>query len=236
MLTDRALRESPDERLVEIARTRGRDDVVVVHEIYTSIQGESTHAGRPCIFVRTTGCHLRCTYCDTEHAFHDGAERKVDDVVAEVLALGVPLVELTGGEPLLQRGSLRLVRALLDAGREVLIETSGAVALGDVDRRAKLIVDIKTPGSGEAASNVWKNLASLKPGHDEVKLVIVDDTDYAWATAQLDRVPRDVTVLFSPSFPSMDAAKLAERIIADRLPVRFQLQMHKVLWGERRGT
>jgi 7-carboxy-7-deazaguanine synthase len=236
MLTDRALCESPDERLVEIARTRAREDVVVIHEIYTSIQGESTHAGRPCIFVRTTGCHLRCTYCDTEHAFHEGRERAVDDVIRDVTALDVPLVELTGGEPLLQRGAFRLVRALLDAGREVLIETSGGVSLGDIDRRAKLIVDIKTPGSGEAERNVWKNLALLTPGHDEVKLVLVDDADYAWARTQLDRIPRGVTVLFSPCFPSMDAAKLAERIIADRLPVRFQLQMHKVLWGERRGT
>jgi 7-carboxy-7-deazaguanine synthase len=207
-----------------------------VHEIYASIQGESTHAGRPCVFVRTTGCHLRCTYCDTEHAFHAGTERTVDAVVADVAAMGVKLVELTGGEPLLQKGALRVVEKLLDGGFEVLIETSGGVSIEGVDRRAKLIVDIKTPGSGEHEKNVWKNLALLTPGHDEVKLVLVDAADYEWARAQLTRVPAGVTTLFSPSFPGMPAAQLAEWIMRDKLPVRFQLQMHKVLWGERAGV
>ncbi|HEY4220817.1 MAG TPA: radical SAM protein [Myxococcota bacterium] len=236
MLSDKALQESPEQRLVEIAATRSRDDVVVVHEVYASVQGESTHAGRPCVFVRTTGCHLRCTYCDTEHAFHEGSARSIPSIVAEVAGFGVPLVELTGGEPLLQKGARSLVTALIDAHYEVLIETSGAVSVDGVDRRAKLIVDVKTPGSGESDKNIWKNLALLTPGHDEVKFVIVNDADYAWTQEILPRIPAGVTVLLSPSFPSMAPDKLAEAILRDRLPVRFQVQLHKILWGEKRGT
>ena len=235
MLTDKALRESPDERLIELKRPRA-DDVVLVHEVYASIQGESTHAGRPCVFVRTTGCHLRCRYCDTEHAFHEGRERTVAALVDEVRGFGINLVELTGGEPLLQRSARALVVQLLDVGHEVLIETSGGVAVDGVDRRAKLILDVKTPGSGEVERNVWKNLDALQPGHDEVKFVLVDDADYAWAKTVLPRIPSGVTVLFSPSFPGLAPATLAAWILRDRLPVRFQLQLHKVLWGERAGV
>jgi 7-carboxy-7-deazaguanine synthase len=236
-LSERALQESPEERLVELKR-KAREDTVLVHEIYASVQGESTHAGRPCTFVRTTGCHLRCRYCDTEHAFHAGSERTLDDIVAAVRALGVPLVELTGGEPLLQKSALALVTRLLDEGFEVLIETSGAVSVAGVDPRARLILDLKTPGSGEDGRNVWKNLERLKPGHDEVKLVLCDDDDYAWAVEVLKSrpIPAGVTVLFSPAFPGMDPAALAARVVRDRLTVRFQLQLHKVLWGERPGV
>lgn len=236
-LTAKALRETPEERLVELRR-KTRDENVLVHEVYASIQGESTHAGRRCTFIRTTGCHLRCRYCDTEHAFHAGVERSVDDLVEEAKRLGVPLVELTGGEPLLQRSSLVLVTRLLENGFEVLIETSGGVSVEGVDPRARIILDIKTPGSGEEPRNVWKNLARLKPGHDEVKLVICDEADYAWARGIVadGRIPAGVAVLFSPSFPGLDPAWLAERIVADRLPVRFQVQLHKVLWGERAGV
>ena len=235
MLTDKALREGPEERLVELKK-KAREDTVLVHEIYASVQGESTHAGRPCTFVRTTGCHLRCVYCDTEHAFHAGSERTVVEIVDAVRALGLPLVELTGGEPLLQKSAFALVRALADDGREVLIETSGGVSVEGVDPRAKLILDVKTPGSGESARNVWRNLSLLEAGRDEVKFVICDAADYAWSRDQLARVPAGVTVLFSPSFPGQAPAALAEWIVRDRLPVRFQLQMHKVLWGERTGV
>jgi 7-carboxy-7-deazaguanine synthase len=237
MLTDKARAETPEERLVPLKK-KAREDTLLVHEIYASVQGESTWAGVPCVFVRTTGCHLRCSYCDTEHAFHAGTERELDDVIAEVARHAIPLVELTGGEPLLQRSALRLVTRLLDGGHTVLIETSGAVSTEGVDARARVILDVKTPGSGEHARNVWKNLARLKPGHDELKLVITSDDDYAWAKQVLadHPVPAGVAVLFSPAAPLMEPARLAERIVADRLPVRFQLQLHKVLWGNRQGV
>lgn len=236
-LSERALRETAEERLVALKR-KARSDTLLVHEIYASVQGESTHAGRPCTFVRTTGCHLRCRYCDTEHAFHAGTERTLEDILGEVRALGIPLVELTGGEPLLQTAAQALVVRLLDGGFEVLIETSGGVSVEGVDRRAKLILDIKTPASGEVARNVWRNLERLQPGHDEVKVVICDDVDYAWARQLVGerRIPDGVTILFSPAHPGMEPARLAERIVADRVPVRFQLQLHKVLWGERPGV
>ena len=237
MLSDACRNESPAERLVPLKR-KVRDDTLLVHEIYASVQGESTHAGRPCAFVRTTTCHLRCTYCDTAHAFHAGAELELEEVMRRVAALGLPLVELTGGEPLLQPSALRLVERLLDAGFEVLIETSGAVTIAGVDRRAKLIVDIKTPGSGEDGRNVWANLPRLRPGHDEVKVVITSEADYAWARAELSRraVPDGVTVLFSPAAPLLAPAVLASWIVRDCLPVRFQVQLHKVLWGDRPGV
>lgn len=237
-LTDKARNETAEERLVELKRSRP-SDVVLVHEIYTSVQGESTHAGRPCVFVRTTGCHLRCTWCDTEHSFHAGTEMRIDDIVRDVAALGVPLVELTGGEPLLQKSALTLVTRLLDAGHEVLIETSGGVTIDAVDKRAKLIVDAKAPGSGEEARNIWKNLPLLVPGKDELKIVIADERDYEWAKRVVaERGIRDgVTVLFSPVWGSIEPAQLAEWIARDKpRGVRFQLQLHKVLWGERSGV
>lgn len=237
MLTPKARAEAPADRLVALKRKRD-DANLLVHEVYASVQGESTWAGVPCVFVRLTGCHLRCGYCDTEHAFHEGVERTVDDVVAAVRAFGLPLVELTGGEPLLQRAAHDLLRALCDAGLTVLLETSGGVSVADVDPRVRVILDVKTPGSGEAARNVWANLPLLVPGKDEVKLVIVDDADYAWAkdVVATRPIPRGVTVLFSPAAPTMDPTRLAERVVADRLPVRFQVQLHKVLWGEQRGV
>lgn len=236
MLSDKARHESPQERLVELKRKR--HDLVLVHEVYASIQGESSHAGRPCVFVRTTGCHLRCTWCDTEHSFHVGSERSVDSLVDEVRALSIPLVELTGGEPLLQKSVLLLVTRLLDAGLEVLIETSGGVSIHDVDARAKLIVDVKAPASGEEASNVWTNVPLLVPGKDELKFVLANESDYQWAKrALLERgIAPNVTVLFSPAWPLLAPAVLAEWIVRDRLPVRLQVQLHKVLWGERPGV
>jgi 7-carboxy-7-deazaguanine synthase len=236
-LSKRSRDESPEERLVPLKRVVDRD-ALLVHEVYASVQGESTWAGVPCAFVRLTGCHLRCGYCDTEHAFHAGVERSIDDVVADVRRFGLPLVEVTGGEPLLQKPAFALLARLCDEGLTVLLETSGGVSIAGVDPRVRVILDVKTPGSGEAARNVWANLPRLLPGKDEVKLVIVDDADYAWAKDVVAKqaIPPGVTVLFSPAAPTMDPARLAERIVADRLPVRFQVQLHKVLWGDRPGV
>lgn len=218
---------------------------LLVHEIYRSLQGESTFAGVPCTFIRLTGCHLRCAWCDTEHAFHDGKPQSVAAVVAEVAALGVELVEVTGGEPLLQKATPLLLTKLLDAGHKVLVETSGAVSIAGLDPRLRLIVDVKPPSSGEQQRNRADNLALLKPGLDELKIVVVDDADYAFARDFVlnTAVPAGVTILLSPGATpkgdSLGATGLAERLLGD-LPllqrVRFQVQLHKVLWGERTGV
>ncbi len=214
------------------------DDRVLVHEIYLSVQGESTWQGVPCAFVRLTGCHLRCTWCDTAHAFAHGDVKAVADVVDAVCAYGVNVVEVTGGEPLLQRGTPRLLTALADRGLTVLVETSGAVSVAGLDPRARLIVDVKLPGSGEWSKNRFDNLPLLRPGLDELKFVIADDADYDVAVRVLREqpIPAGVVCLFSPAAPSMAPARLAEKVTADRLPVRFQVQLHKVLWGNKTGV
>lgn len=204
---------------------------LVIHEIYRSLQGESTFAGLPCVFVRLTACHLRCVYCDTPHAFQQGETLALDEVLHRALALGDPLVEVTGGEPLLQPEVYPLMSRLADAGRTVLLETSGAVDTGTVDPRIRVILDIKTPGSGEVSANVWANLERLRP-IDEVKFVLVDRADFDWAVARVrehaltDRCP----VLFSATFGSVNPTELASWILESRLPVRLQLQQHKILW------
>jgi 7-carboxy-7-deazaguanine synthase len=205
---------------------------LVVHEIYRSLQGESTFAGLPCVFVRLTACHLRCGYCDTPHAFHQGQTLTLDEVVVRALALGDRLVEVTGGEPLLQPEAFPLLTRLADAGRTVLLETSGAIDIGPVDPRVHVILDLKTPGSGEVAANLWENLARLEPG-DEVKFVVCDRADFDWAVAQvrahrlLDRCP----VLLSAVHGRVDPAALASWILETGLALRLQVQLHKVLWG-----
>ncbi len=211
---------------------------LLVHEVYASVQGESTWAGVPCVFVRLSGCHLRCTYCDTAHAFYDGTVTSFDDVVAAVAAFGIPLVELTGGEPLLQPGASAFITRLLDEGYTVLVETSGAVGIAGLDPRVHLIVDVKTPASGEHTRHRFGDLPLLKPGMDELKFVIVDEADYAYAKEIVlnKSIPAGVTVLFSPAADQLDPAWIAEQIVADRLPVRFQIQMHKVLWGNKSGV
>jgi 7-carboxy-7-deazaguanine synthase len=203
-----------------------------VNEIFYSLQGESTRAGRPCVLVRLTGCHLRCRWCDTEYAFHEGDWLSREEVVARVAAFGCPLVELTGGEPLLQPGALPLLAALCDAGYEVLLETSGAVDIGDVDPRVRRIVDIKCPGSGEAERNRWQNLELLRPT-DELKLVLADEADYVWARDLVlaRELHRRCPVHFSPVAGELPPATLAAWILRDHLPVRLQLQLHKQLWG-----
>lgn len=204
-----------------------------ITEIFYSIQGESSYAGQPCVFVRTTGCNLRCVWCDTEYAFYGGRDMSVDEVFEEIerLGHGCRLVELTGGEPLLQRDIGDLARRLVSAGHTVLCETSGSVTVGRVPAEVVKIVDIKCPGSGEAEANDWRNLELLKPGQDELKFVIAGREDYEWAVRQLRERDLDRFVVhFSPEFDSMDLRELAEWILADGLRVRVQLQLHKLIW------
>lgn len=201
-------------------------------EIFHSIQGESTHAGRPCVFVRLTGCPLRCTWCDTAYAFYGGRDLTENDVIEQVRAFGCPLVEVTGGEPLSQPEACSLLARLCDEGFEVLLETSGAIDTAGVDRRVRVVLDVKCPGSGMAERMHWPNLERLA-SQDEVKFVIKDRGDYEWARDLIRR--RDLTarctVLVSPVFGETDPRQLAEWVLADRLPVRFQLQLHKHVWA-----
>jgi len=211
---------------------------LVVNEVYASVQGESTYAGLPCVFVRLTGCNLRCVWCDTAHAFHEGDRRTVDGVAQQVLGFGLPLVEITGGEPLLQPGVHRLMAMLADAGLTVLLETSGSLDIARVDPRVVRIVDVKCPGSGEAEKNRWENLAQLRP-RDELKFIIAGREDYEWACAQVRErgLAERATVLFGPVWGALEPRRLVEWILADRLPVRFQLQQHKYVWPpETRGV
>jgi 7-carboxy-7-deazaguanine synthase len=202
-----------------------------VTEIFFSIQGESSHAGRPCVFVRLTGCNLRCRWCDSEYTFTGGERMTLDDIIAKVRAYGCNLVEITGGEPLAQAEVFPLIARLCDDGFEVLIETSGSIDITPVDPRAKLILDVKTPGSGEVAKNRWENLAQLRP-HDEVKFVLADRADYDWARGIITEHHLDRwTVLLSAVWGELPMKDLAEWMLADRVPARFQTQLHKHIWG-----
>jgi len=204
-----------------------------ITEIFFSIQGESSYAGRPCVFVRTTGCNLRCTWCDTEYAFHGGRDMSVDEIIEEVGRLGgaCRLVELTGGEPLLQHDIGDLAQRLLDAGYTVLCETSGSLPVTRLPGEVVKIIDIKAPGSGEAEANDWSNLEHLDPARDELKFVIAGRDDYDWSVALLrERDLGRFVVHFSPEFEGMDRRELAEWILEDGLPVRMQLQVHKFIW------
>jgi 7-carboxy-7-deazaguanine synthase len=216
---------------------RVRANELRINEIFFSLQGESTRVGLPTVFVRLTGCPLRCGYCDTAYAFHEGQTRTIEDVMAEVAGHGTRTVCVTGGEPLAQKNCLGLLAALCDAGYSVSLETSGAIDIAEVDPRVSRIVDIKTPGSGEVEKNLWSNLALLTP-RDEIKLVITSEDDYAWAVAVIAErgLAARCAVLLSPSFGEVKPEQLAAWILRDRLPVRMQLQLHKVLWGERRGV
>ena len=206
--------------------------MIKITEIFHSIQGESTYAGRPCVFVRLTGCPLRCTWCDTAYAFYGGGDMTIDDIVNQVRAFDCDLVEVTGGEPLGQTESLPLLSRLCDEGFEVLVETSGAIDTTGVDRRVHVILDVKCPGSGMTDRMCWSNLERLAP-QDEVKFVIKDRADYEWAREVAHRhdLPARCTVLMSPVFGEVEARHLAEWVLADKLPVRFQLQMHKYIWA-----
>jgi 7-carboxy-7-deazaguanine synthase len=207
-------------------------DRLRINEIFFSIQGESTWAGRPCVFVRLTGCNLRCVWCDTEYAFHEGRQMAIDDIVERVRAHRCDLVEITGGEPMLQKGIYSLSDALLDARLTVMLETSGERDLSRVDPRVIKIMDLKCPGSGESERNRWSNLDALS-ARDEVKFVLADRRDYEWARDAIYSrgiAERVNAVLMSPAFGLLEPQKLAEWILADRLPVRMQLQMHKHIW------
>ena len=207
-----------------------------ITEIFASLQGESTRVGLPTVFVRLTGCPLRCSYCDTAYAFHGGTWWAIEDVLAEVARHGVRHVCVTGGEPLAQKRCLELLSALCDAGYQVSLETSGALDVAGVDARVARVVDLKTPGSGEQARNRLENLPLLG-AQDQVKFVLCDRADYDWAVAMLREhaLERRCEVLFSPSHGQLDARTLADWIVADRLPVRFQTQLHKLLWGDAPG-
>jgi len=201
-------------------------------EIFFSIQGEAQFSGWPTVFVRLTGCPLRCTYCDTAYAFSGGEWRSIDGIVSEVESYSTPYVCVTGGEPLAQRGCLSLLTRLCDSGYQVALETSGAMDISPVDPRVHRVVDVKTPGSGEVQRNRWEDLALLE-GKDSVKLVICDRADYDWARDALqERIKVDCQVFFSPSHDELSPGELADWILADRLPVRMQVQLHKVLWGD----
>lgn len=209
-----------------------------INEIFHSIQGESTHAGRPCVFVRLTGCNLRCAWCDTAYAFHEGVSLTVDAVLERVAAYDCRCVEITGGEPLLQPDVVPLMERLLAAGYGVLLETGGSLPIDAVPLQVRRIIDVKCPGSGEVQRNHWPNLERLRPG-DELKFVLRDRTDYDWAAGQI--VSRALSgrcpLLFSPVHGELDAGRMARWVLEDGLPVRVQVQMHKVLWpGRTRGV
>jgi len=207
-----------------------------ISEIFLSLQGEARDAGWPSVFVRLTGCPLRCHYCDTAYAFQGGQWWTIDAILTEVAQYGVRHVCVTGGEPLAQKRCLSLLQRLCDAGYQVSLETSGALDVSKADPRVSRIVDIKTPDSGEAARNLWANFAHLT-AHDQIKLVICSRADYEWARdiVHAHRLPERCDVLFSPSKDQISATDLADWIIADRLPVRFQLQLHKLLWDDAPG-
>ena len=207
-----------------------------VTEIFHSLQGETSRVGLPTVFVRLTGCPLRCGYCDTAYAFHGGTTMKLGQVLAEVARYATRYVTVTGGEPLAQTNCLPLLSALAERGYSVSLETSGALDVSKVDPRVSRIVDIKTPGSGEVDRNRWENLEYLN-ARDEIKLVLCGEADYAWAKEVLTtrRLDRLCPVLFSPAYGELEPATLADWILRDRLPVRMQLQLHKILWGETPG-
>jgi 7-carboxy-7-deazaguanine synthase len=207
--------------------------MLTVNEIFHSIQGESTHAGRPCVFVRLTACDLRCRWCDTPYSFHEGTKMSVDDVMADVEARGCDVVEVTGGEPLLQADVYPLMRRLVDSGKTVLVETGGHRSIANVPAGVIRIMDVKCPGSGESHRNDWSNLQHLTKT-DEVKFVIADRGDYEFARDVVQReglIDRVNAVLFSPVHGELDPKMLSEWVIADRLAVRVQLQVHKYIWS-----
>ncbi len=211
-----------------------KEDSLVVHEIYASVQGESSFAGLPCTFVRLTGCNLRCAWCDTEKAFYGGTRLPRGEVLSRALALGTPLVELTGGEPLLQPGAFLLLSELCDAGKTVLVETSGEADVSRVDPRVHKIMDLKAPGSGESARNRWANLAFIR-AHDEIKFVLAGREDYDWMRAVIEErqlAKLGCTLLVSPVWGKLDPQELVRWLLEDALPVRLNMQIHKVIWGK----
>lgn len=211
--------------------------VIKINEIFFSLQGESSRIGLPTVFIRLTGCPMRCNYCDTAYAFNGGENLTIHAILAKVASYKTQYITVTGGEPLAQRECLDLLTTLCDSSYEVSLETGGALSIKDVDPRVKVILDIKTPGSGEVKNYHWPNLNYLK-AKDEIKLVITDHEDYLWAknTIQEKNLLGNFDILFSPSFEQVESQDLAEWILKDQLPVRLQLQLHKIIWGQKPGV
>jgi 7-carboxy-7-deazaguanine synthase len=207
-----------------------------ITEIFYSLQGETSRVGLPTVFVRLTGCPLRCTYCDTTYAFSGGQNMEIAQILEEVAQHGAHYVTVTGGEPLAQKNCLELLQALCDGGYDVSLETGGALDVSQVDARVVKVLDLKTPGSGEEKKNLWANLAHLNP-HDEIKVVLCDEADYAWAKQVLNEhaLDKKCAVLFAPVQGKLSPTALAGWILRDHLPVRMQIQLHKLLWGDERA-
>ena len=209
-----------------------------INEIYYSVQGESTHAGRPCIFIRLTYCNLRCSYCDTEYAFYDGKDMEITDIMSEIKQWDCNLVEVTGGEPLFQDECIDLLNELIKSNYEVMLETGGSLSISDVPKKVVKIVDFKCPSSGMVKKNLWSIVDDLQ-AHDEVKFVIGNREDFDWAKDRITEYSLDkiCTLLFSPTFGEIDPQQIVEWILAENLPVRMQLQMHKMIWSpEEKGV
>ena len=208
-----------------------------VNEIFYSLQGESSYIGLPTIFIRLTGCPMRCSYCDTAYAFNTGKNFTIDQIIKTISEYKTKNVTVTGGEPLAQKECWNLLKILCDLGYTVSLETGGAISISEIDQRVKIILDIKTPGSGEEKNNFWDNLELIKP-KDEIKFVITDIKDYIWAKEVLirEKLNEKALILFSPVYGDIDPTDLAEWILKDQLPVRFQIQLHKIIWGEVPGV
>ena len=208
-----------------------------IHEIFYSLQGETSRFGLPTVFIRLTGCPMRCTYCDTAYAFSGGSNIEISDILSKVAEFGAHYVTVTGGEPLAQKPCHELLKALCDAGYSVSLETGGAMDIAPVDARVSVILDIKTPASNEEKNMLWTNLAHIKPS-DEIKFVLCNRDDYDWAKAKLTelKLADKCLILFSPSYHELKAHELAAWILQDKLPVRMQIQLHKILWGEKQGV
>ena len=208
-----------------------------IYEIFHSLQGETSRVGLPTVFVRLTGCPMRCTYCDTAYAFSGGSNMEIAEILQKIAEFGTHYVTVTGGEPLAQKECLVLLQGLCDAGYSVSLETGGAMNIAPVDARVSVILDIKTPASNEEKNMLWSNVNHVKPS-DEIKFVLVDRVDYDWAKAKINelKLTEKCPILFSPSFHDLSAETLASWVLADKLPVRMQIQLHKILWGEKPGV
>ena len=214
-----------------------KEKFLTINEIFFSLQGESTRLGIPTIFIRLTGCPMRCHYCDTAYAFDNGKKMSFENIVKYIKSFKSHFITLTGGEPLVQKEAYAFLEVLCDMGYQVSLETGGAESIKDVDERVKIILDIKTPGSGELDNYLWENLDYLK-SMDEIKLVITSHDDYLWAkqTIKDKKLIGKYEILFSPSYQDMDVKNLAQWILDDALPVRLQLQQHKIIWGQKKGV